>query len=148
MSSSYPPHGPKPTFRHTLQAFGGQEGLPFADILSEQDIHQACQQHGCVFAAKTNHIDTPALTLWAFLSQCLDTAKTCTAAVARVLIFRAALLLPPSSADTGAYCIARARLPVALIRSLTRTVGAAVDDHALEAWRLPVAVPSSPMARP
>ena len=135
MFTSYPPNHPKPTFRNTLQAFGCEEGLPFADLLSELDIVQACQQHGCTFAAKTNHIFTPALTLWAFLSQCLDTSKTCAAAVARVLLFRAALLLPPGSAATGAYCRARARLPVPLIRSLTCTVGTRLEDQALDAWR-------------
>jgi hypothetical protein len=135
VSSSYTPQPRKTTFRNTLQAFGCQEGLPFANVLSEHDILQACQQHGCVFATKTNHIYNPALVVWAFLSQCLEVSKTCSATVARVLTFRAAMLLPISSADTAAYCKARARLPVPLLRSLTRTVGERLEDQALPSWR-------------
>jgi putative transposase len=75
------------------------------------------------------------VTLWAFLAQCLSASKSCVSAVARVLVLRVALGLPPCGAGSGAYCKARAKLPEGLLRRLTLQVGAAVEGQAPDAWR-------------
>src|SRR5262249_54851901 len=78
---------------------------------------------------------SPLVTLWAFLSQVLDPDHSCRAAVARLLAWRAARGLAPCSADTGAYCKARRRLPEAVLARLTRATGRQPQDQAPGHWR-------------
>jgi hypothetical protein len=132
---SYQRPSPRPTFAALLDAFAQGHHLPFAEILTEQAIEQACRDHAVAFAGGADDVWTPALTLWAFLTQCLGAAKSCVAAVARALAPRAALGLPLCSAATGAYCKARAKLPEAFLRDLALQVGDATEDQAPDAWR-------------
>ena len=46
------------------------------------------------------------------------------AAVARIIVLRIAMGLPPCSSRTGGYCKARAKLPEQFLRRLTYQVGA------------------------
>jgi len=130
--SLYPQH---PTFATVLHSFAHADGLPFADVLTEQDIATACQQEEVLFGQGAEDVYTPAVTLWAFLAQCLSASKSCVAAVARVLVLRVALGLPPCAAGSGAYCKARAKLPESLLRRLTLQVGNAVERQAPDDWR-------------
>jgi hypothetical protein len=132
---STPDRPTRPTFATVLDSFGRADGSRFADILTEEDIDQACRRHGVHFAASDNDVWTPALTLWTFLSQCLSSCKSCVAAVARAMVLRVALGLPPCSAETGAYCKARPKLPEAFLRDLTLQVGNKVEDQAADEWR-------------
>ncbi len=72
-----------PVCRSFLQA----EGLPFAEVLDAGTIEAAFEAENASFARGENHIYTPAVTLWAFLSQVLHTgrARSCVAAVSRVM---------------------------------------------------------------
>jgi Transposase DDE domain len=124
-----------PNFATVLHSFGAAEGMPFADVLTAQDIQKACADEGVCFGDGDDDVYTPAVTLWAFLAQCLSASKSCVAAVARVLVLRFALGLPPCAAGTGAYCKARVKLPETLLRRLTLQVGAAVEDEAPDRWR-------------
>jgi Transposase DDE domain len=125
----------RPTFGTVLRSFGSAEGLPFADVLSEADIDRACRDEDVSFAQGNGDVYTPAVTLWAFLSQCLSASKSCLAAVARVLVLRVALGLPPCAAGTGAYCKARTKLPETLLCRLTLNVGDGVEAQAPREWR-------------
>jgi hypothetical protein len=106
-------------------------GLPLADHLPAAQIHQAFRDAGGAFRER---IFTPAVTLWTFLSQVLDPDHSCRQAVARLLAWRTAVGLPPCSADTGAYCKARGRLPEPALRDLTRQAGRGLLDQADEEW--------------
>jgi len=130
--SFYPPH---PDFATLLRSFGSADGLPLADVLTQEDIQVACDLHGVHFGQSPDDVYTPAVTLWAFLSQCLSSCKSCVAAVARVLVLRVALGLSACGAGNGAYCKARAKLPESLLRHLTLLVGSAVEDQAPDSWR-------------
>jgi hypothetical protein len=132
---SYPDSGQRPTFRSVLRTFGqgGASSLP--DLLTEQDIQQACDEQGVCFAQAEHHIWTPALTVWALLSQCLSDSKSCVAAVARALVLRVSLGLTPCSEATGAYCKARAKLPVPLLRRLATQLGERLERQAPASWR-------------
>jgi hypothetical protein len=121
-------------FTTTLQTFASG-ATAFDQALSEELIQQIADDQDVHFGAGTNDIFTPALTLWGFLAQVLSGSKSCVAAVARVMVLRVGLGLLPCSASTGAYCKARAKLPERFLQELTHTVGAAVEDHAPEAWR-------------
>src|SRR5712691_7525210 len=125
----------RPNFATVLRSFGSANGLPFADVLTTQDIDNACNAEHVCFGDGDDDVYTPAVTLWAFLAQCLSASKSCVAAVARVLVLRFALGLPPCAAGTGAYCKARPKLPETLLRRLTLQVGAAVERQAPDAWR-------------
>jgi Transposase DDE domain len=133
--SLYPPPAPRPTFAATLQSFAQGDGLPFRDALSEQYLQDVADQEGVDFARGPDDVWTPAVTLWALLAQCLSGSKSCVAAVARVLVLRVALGLPPCSAATGAYCKARAKLPERLLQRLTLAVGRRVEEQAPDHWR-------------
>ena len=58
---------------------------------------------------------TVLVTFWAFLSQVLDPDGCCRRAVTRVQTLCSTLGLRVPSADTAAYCIARARLPMGVL---------------------------------
>ena len=109
-----------------------QPGLPFAEHLPADVIHDTARSLGVSFRAR---LFTPAVTLWTFLSQVLDRDHSCRQAVARLLAFRSARGLRPGSPDPGAYCKARARLPEQLLRELTRQTGRRVAAEAPAAWR-------------
>jgi len=116
---------------HTAQQLHQQPGLPFADHLPPHRIEAILQQLGRTFR---HRLFCPALTLWTFLSQVLDPDHSCRAAVARVLAWRVRHGLPPCSADTGAYCRARQRLPQELLAQLTRDTGQEGLAQAASAW--------------
>src|SRR5215210_21524 len=132
---SYPPTGTRPTLATVLTSFAQADGLPFADALTEQDVQRACDEEGVCFGQGQDDVSTPAVTLWAFLAQCLSASKSCVAAVARVLVLRVALGLPPCGAGSGAYCKARAKLPESLLRRLALQVGTEVERQAPDPWR-------------
>jgi hypothetical protein len=60
-------------------------------------------------------IYTTLVAFWAFLSQVLDADGSCRRAVTRVQTLCCALKLRLPDEDTGAYCTARARLPIRVL---------------------------------
>lgn len=127
------------SFHPLHRSFLQHEGLPFSDTLSEETIARVAKDAGVPLAetcADDDIVYTPAVTLWAFLAQVLHqkTQRSCTAAVARVILLCVALGREPCSSDTGAYCRARARLPIVLVQRLTYHVADAAEAVAPEAW--------------
>jgi hypothetical protein len=106
-------------------------GLPFADALDPAEAEQALRDEQVSFRER---LFSPLVTLWVFLSQVLDPDPSCRQAVARFLAYRAAGGRPGCSADTGAYCRARRRLPEGLLARLTRSAGRRVQDEAPARW--------------
>jgi hypothetical protein len=132
---SYPNSTQRPTFRSALRSFGQDGSSPLAGLLTQEQIQQACDEEGVRFAQGDGHVWSPALTVWAMLGQCVSDSKSCVAAVARSLVLRVSLGLPPCSEATGAYCKARAKLPVPLLRRLAAHLGAELERHAPPGWR-------------
>ncbi len=65
---------------------------------------------------------TPIVTVWAWMSQVLDSDKSLSNAVSRVIAWLAAAGAVVPSGDTGAYSKARKRLPLSVLHHLlTRT---------------------------
>jgi len=124
------------SFKNTLSSFlQDDQGLPFRSVLPEQQIEKLCAEEGVCFGQGKDDVYTPAVTLWAWLCQCLSASKSCVAAVARVIVLRVAMGLPPCSAATGAFCKARAKLPERLLERLTLLCGEALEDQAPDCWR-------------
>jgi Transposase DDE domain len=116
----------------TLRAqFAQAEGLPFADVLPARRVERALAEEGARWRHK---VYTPAVTLWAFLTQVASPDGSCRAAVARVLAWLVGQGRRPARPTTGPYCKARARLPEALPRRLVRETGRDLHRHAGAAW--------------
>jgi hypothetical protein len=112
--------------------FGQREGLPFADVLSAEQVEQALRDEGIRWR---DRIFSPALTLWAFLMQALNPDSSCAAAVARVVAWLVRQGHPACAAETGAYCKARQRLPEKALRRLAHETGRALHRRVPEGWR-------------
>jgi hypothetical protein len=112
------------SFLLVLNAFLNGKGLPFADVLSEQQIHEALEKQDALFGQEEDDVYTPALTLCAFLSQVMHTHadRACTATVKRLRNWCLALGIRAPSPDSGAYCRARAKLPNVVLEDLAYSV--------------------------
>jgi IS4 transposase len=109
-----------------------QDGdLPFYNILSEQIISKAMTAIETVWL---DRIYSPLMTLWVFLGQVLSQDHSCRAAVARLIAHRVSRGQRPCSAETGAYCQARKRLPETFFAEVARQTGRALDTSAKERW--------------
>ena len=76
----------------------------------------------------------PTETLSMFLNQALSADRSCQNAVNEAAIKRLMLKLPHSSTHTGAYCRARQRLPLSMVRSLVHYTGQQTSARAPSAW--------------
>ena len=123
-------------FRLVLASFLQRPGLPFADVLSEEAVQTTFAEEGACFANDEDTIYTPALTLWAFLSQVLfkGEPRSCIAAVSRVAVLLVALQRKPCSSNTGAYCRARGKLSETVLRRLVVDVADGCERQADEKW--------------
>ncbi|MCA9072597.1 MAG: IS4 family transposase, partial [Planctomycetaceae bacterium] len=98
-----------------------QEGdLPFTNVLSEETVAPALEE---IDVSWKDRIYTPLVTLWVFLGQVLSTDHSCRAAVARLIAHRISRGKSPCSAETGAYCQTRKRLPEKFFSTIARLVG-------------------------
>jgi Transposase DDE domain len=105
--------------------------LPFTDILTEKVVAQALT---ALSKDWLDRIFSPLITLWVFLGQVLSADHSCRAAVARLIAHRVARGQGPCSAETGAYCQARKRLPEKFFSAVACLVGRALDAKAKERW--------------
>ncbi len=124
-------------FRLVLSSVMQAPGLPFANILTEEDIEEAFDEEDCQFAQEEGDIFTPAVTLWAFLSQVLHKGehRSCLAAVSRVVVLLVALGREPCAKNSGAYCKARAKLSETVIERLAMRVADGCEKDVPERWR-------------
>jgi hypothetical protein len=105
--------------------------LPFTNVLSEEAVEQA------LTASSTGWLDrifSPLVTLWVFLGQVLSADQSCRAAVARLIAHRIARGQSPCSAETGAYCQARKRLPEKFFADVARQTGRALEAKVDPQW--------------
>jgi len=109
-----------------------QDGnLPFSDILSSEMIEQA------LTSLKIGWVDrvfTPLVTLCVFLNQVLSSDHSCRAAVARLIAYRVARKERACSAETGAYCQARKRLPEVFFSQIARQTGQRLEESSDRRW--------------
>ncbi len=123
-------------FRLVLASFLQRPGLPFADVLKEDAIEKAFDDEDAMFADEEDAVYTPAITLWAFLSQVLfkNEQRSCVAAVARVIVLLVALKRDPCCSNTGAFCRARGKLSENVLRKLTVHVAEGCEDQLDKRW--------------
>lgn len=119
-------------FRRAVEQARRQGDLYFAGLLPEDRILEAFGKARWFWHS---WIYSPAVTMWVFLSQCLSPDHSCRDAVARLIAWRLTKGQEPCSAETGAYCTARERIPEEACRHLMQETGRAVDDEAPAEWR-------------
>jgi hypothetical protein len=106
-------------------------GLPFTDVLSEDVIARSLAM---IKACWLDRIYSPLVTLWVFLGQVLSADHSCRAAVARLIAHRLSRGQEPCSAETGAYCQARKRLPEEFFSDVARRTGRALEAKVDAKW--------------
>ncbi len=123
-------------FRLVLLSVLQANGLPFSEVLTEGEIEEAFDEEDSWFAQEDDNIFTPAVTLWAFLSQVLHKGeqRSGLAAVSRVLVLLVALGRKPCAKNSGAYCKARAKLPEKVIERLTLEVAQGCEKAVPRGW--------------
>lgn len=110
-----------------------QDGsLPFSTVLSESVVAHAL---AAIDVYWMDRIYSPLVTLWVFLGQVLSADHSCRAAVARLIAHRVSGGQRPCSAETGAYCQARKRLPEAFFSGVARWTGCALESKVNSNWR-------------
>src|SRR5436189_5009483 len=112
--------------------FARNDGLPFADVLTEARIHDALDEHGVRYR---DRLFSPVTTLWGFLSQVLSDDHSCRDAVTRIIAHRAANGLGTCSPNTASYCNARGRLPTAVLRTLAKQSAQELQAGTAQEWR-------------
>lgn len=128
-------------FALVSRSFLAQPGLPFAAALPEERIEQVFAEEGVEFGGESADEDgvvyTPAVTLWAFLSQMLFAAeqRSCLAAVARVAVLWATLGKQVCASNSGAYCRARAKLTEGVLERLSRELADECERAVPDQWR-------------
>src|SRR6476620_6306621 len=99
-----------------------QDGdLPFTDGLTEERVAPAL----AAVPGWLDRISSPLVTLWVFLGQVLSADHSCRAAVSRLIAHQLSQGEQPCSAETGAYCQARQRLPEEFFSNVARRTGSA-----------------------
>jgi putative transposase len=135
-SSYHPGRDLTKSFRLVENAFLQSEGLPFSDVLPQEEIEAAFAEEDACFAEDEGDVYTPPLTLWAWLSQALHAreARSCLAAVSRIVVLCVMLGREPPSPDTGDYCRARAKMPERVLRRLVYRVSDELESRVPPDW--------------
>ena len=113
------------------QQFLQDGGLPFTDVLTAECISKVVEE---VHLCWNECVYTPLVTLWVFLGQVLSADQSCGAAVARLIAHRVSRGLKACSAETGAYCLARKRLPELFFSAIAFLVGRNLDARVDSQW--------------
>src|SRR3954453_15749322 len=123
---------PRTSLDRLRARFVRNDGLPFADVLTEPRIHDALDEHGVRYR---DRLFNPVTTLWGFLSQALSDDHSCRDAVTRIIAHRAASGLGTCSPNTASYCNARGRLPTGVLCTLARRTAQELQAATAREWK-------------
>jgi putative transposase len=100
------------------------ESLLLSDCIQSQVFEKAFEKFGINFANDDNAVYTPALVLWALVSQALfkGEQRSCESAVGRIAAWWASQGRVVEGTNSGAYCRARKKIPAELIAYLVRSI--------------------------
>lgn len=115
--------------RQFKKSFLQNRGLPFFEILSTQWLTRFCEHT----VGGRDRIFTPLVVLKTFLFQVLSGDGSCKHAVARVLTERLQQGMTSNTVNTGPYCKARLRLPLAPLKEAVAQTGQ--ELHRRTPWK-------------
>jgi hypothetical protein len=110
------------------------DSLPFSDAVTQEQFQDVCDEEGV--SSEDDEVLTPWITLWAFLSQVMhkEELRSCLAAVSRIGVLLVATGRPGCAHNSGPYCRARGRLPVAVIERLTLEGASRCEAQVPDKW--------------
>lgn len=112
--------------------FACNQGLPFADILTEAKILDVLNDHGVTYR---DRVFSPVTTIWGFLSQVLSDDHSCRDTVSRIIAHQAANGISVCSPNTASYCKARGRIRTPVLRSLAIRTASELQASVGDAWK-------------
>jgi hypothetical protein len=108
------------------------EAVEFFNVLTGPDLLEKTEAY---MPAHRERLYPPTVTLSMFMKQALSQDRSCQRAVNAWAAQRTAEGLTVQSIRTGAYCRARQRLPLEMVRALTRVSGRLLSTQAQQGWR-------------
>ncbi|MCH8242760.1 MAG: IS4 family transposase, partial [Planctomycetes bacterium] len=112
--------------------FARNEGLPFADILTEASIRDVLNEQGVKYR---DRVFSPVTTIWGFLSQVLSEDHSCRDAVSRIIAQRAANGKTVCSPNTASYCNARSRILTNVLSTLATRTAEELQTSVADQWK-------------
>jgi len=112
--------------------FARNQGLPFADILTEASIREVLIDHGVKYR---DRVFNPVTTIWGFLGQVLSEDHSCRDAVSRIIAHRAANGGTVCSPNTASYCNARSRILTNVLRTLATRTAQELQASMTDEWK-------------
>lgn len=106
--------------------------VDFFNMLTGPELLEMTEMH---LPEHRERLYPPSVTLSMFMEQSLQADRSCQRAVNAWAAQRAAGGLVVQSIRTGAYCQARQRLPLQMVRTLVRETGRLLSTQAQRAWR-------------
>lgn len=107
------------------------DAYSFFNLLTGPELFEKVES---VLPEHRERLFPPTETLSIFLAQALSADRSCQKAVDEAAARRVAAGLVACSTHTGAYCRARARLPVEMVRTLARYTGHWITAHVPQPW--------------
>jgi hypothetical protein len=108
------------------------EAVDFFNLLTAPELLQMTES---LLPEHRERLYPPTLALSMFMGQVLSEDGSCQKAVDSWAAQRAADGLTVQSVNTGAYCKARQRLPLDMVRTLARHTGILLSERAQDGWR-------------
>jgi hypothetical protein len=133
--SCYSHPGEQSSFACLSRAFAFRPDGRFTGLFDPTFFQSLADKHHVHFGSGKDDTFNPAVTAWAWLSQVLSPAKSCVAAVSRVMTLCCGLGRSICSLATGAFCKARGKLPEAFAREAAVELGQGLEGHAAEDWK-------------
>ena len=118
--------------RRVRSRVGNSDAYAFFNLLTGPELFDEVE---ALLPRHRERLFPPTETLSMFLAQALSADRSCQKAVDEAAVKRLGAGLAPCSTHTGAYCMARARLPMEMVTTLAGYVGQWVTAHAPHAWR-------------
>jgi len=112
--------------------FAHNQGLPFADILTETNIRDVLNEHDVQYR---DRVFSPVTTIWGFLSQVLSEDHSCRDAVSRIIAHRAANGNTVCSPNTASYCNARSRVLTSILSTLATRTAEELEASVADQWK-------------
>lgn len=129
-------------FRIFQRSLIQSDQLPLCEILDSSLIAEAFQEDQVVFGIADEDVFTPAITLWAMVSQFLfkEEGRSCKAAAGRVVSLLAQAAGRVVAQNAGNYCRAKAKIPIATIKKITLRLASQAELRCAEFDDLPSAI--------
>jgi len=108
------------------------DGLPLSEVLNSPLIADVFEEEKVVFGIADEDVFTPAITLWAMVSQFLfsGAGRSCKSAASRVVSLWAQTAGRVVAQNAGNYCRAKAKIPVAAVRKIALQLACHAEQQA------------------